>query len=274
MECPKCKIMNPEGKRFCGDCGSALIPIDEEFRKNVEAIVRDQLRDQKMVEIETADAVLLRLKTWAKPFIYALGILAAVLGLLGFRTLKDATDTLKNAQQKALVALQEQAATESKSLSQEAASMRAQLNQVNDQDLVQKLRDAEAQLTRIQAAGRKLKERYESASTELAQVQSGPEDAKVSHRIGMTLRPGDRSGEEARIVAPGSSGPDVQRIQQRLAQLGCYTGQPSGAYDAATKAAVERFNSARGEVLAIGVVDVPTRQALFGKSAATCRAAR
>jgi peptidoglycan hydrolase-like protein with peptidoglycan-binding domain len=274
MDCPKCKTANPEGKRFCGDCGSSLDAIDEEFRKNVQAVVREQLRDRLMVEIETADAVLLRLKTWSKPFLYAVAVLVAVLGLLGFRSLRDAMDGLRNAQQQALQSLRQQAATESKSLEQEAAAMRAKLQKVDDRDLEEKWRQAESQLTKIQAAGKKLKERYESASTELAQVQSGSEDPKVSHRIGMTRRSGDGAGDGPRYVAPGSSGADVQRIQQRLAQLGCYHGEATGNYDGATKSAVERFNQARGDPLATGVVDPPTWEALFSKKvAASCRTA-
>lgn len=281
MDCPKCKTANPDGKRFCGDCGAGLDPIDEEFRRNVQAVIREQLRDQRMVEVETADAVLLRLKTWAKPFLYAVAILAAVLGVLGFRSLKDAADTLNNAQQKALQSLQQQAATESKLLAQEADAVRAQLRKVDNRDLEEKLRQAESQLTKIQVAGKKLKERYESATTELAQVQAGPipsEDRKVSQRMSMTRRSGQASGEEPtaapRYLAPGSTGENVQRVQQRLAQLGCFHGEASGLYDAATKSAVERFNQSRGDLLASGVVDPSTWAALFSNKATTCRTAQ
>ena len=273
MDCPKCKATNPDGKRFCGDCGSSLDSIDEEFRRNVQAVIREQLRDQKMVEIETADAVLQRLKTWAKPLLYSVAVVAAVLGLLGFRTLRDTIEALKTAREQALATLQEQAKHESRSIAETADAIRADYRKLGDQqDLVQKLKQAEDRVASIEVAGKKLKARFELASTELAKQDSaGGRPSTISTNIGMSLRNNGEARSTNRYFVEGSSGPEVERIQQRLRELACFNGELSGAFDAATKAAVERFNSARGDPLATGVVDPATWEALFAGKASRCR---
>jgi hypothetical protein len=46
---------------------------------------------------------------------------------------------------------------------------------------------------------------------------------------------------EGPTLAPGSSGPEVIALQQKLAQLGLFQGGPTGTYDQQTQAAVLRF---------------------------------
>jgi hypothetical protein len=48
------------------------------------------------------------------------------------------------------------------------------------------------------------------------------------------------------VLGPGSRGPDVMQLQQDLAALGLYQGQPTGAYDAETRAGVRAFQGGFG----------------------------
>jgi hypothetical protein len=277
MECPKCKTPNPDDKRFCGDCGAGLDPVDEDFRQRVHELLREHLKDQKLVEIETADAVIARLKTLAKPFLYTLALFITVLGVLGFRSMRDFFDALKSEQASAVQKLRDQASSESKSLAQEAETIRAQYRKLGDQqDLVAQLRQTEAQLKSIQTASQGLKQRYEQLGTELATAQSvqpAGSASAVPSEAGIRSGGANREGPAAAgIYAVGSSGPEVLRIQRRLRELGCYNDEATGEYDQATKAAVSKFNEARGDVLAIGVVDSATSSALFaGNRSVRCR---
>jgi hypothetical protein len=49
-------------------------------------------------------------------------------------------------------------------------------------------------------------------------------------------------------LGPGSSGPQVVRLQEDLASLGVYAAQPTGAYDGPTIVAVQAFQSQQGVV--------------------------
>ena len=64
-----------------------------------------------------------------------------------------------------------------------------------------------------------------------------------------------------RIHDPLMEGPDVQNVQERLADLGYYTGEVSGVYDKATAEAVRAFQEAYG-LTADGVVGPITWDAI------------
>lgn len=65
-----------------------------------------QLKDAKVLEMETAQAVTDRLLTWSKWFALAIGapltLGAIVLGSLGYHTYSDFTSTVSSVEQKAL----------------------------------------------------------------------------------------------------------------------------------------------------------------------------
>jgi hypothetical protein len=48
------------------------------------------------------------------------------------------------------------------------------------------------------------------------------------------------------VLGPGSQGPAVTQLQQDLAALGLFQGQPSGSYDAETRAGVRAFQGGFG----------------------------
>jgi hypothetical protein len=103
MECPHCKVSNPDGKHFCGDCGSPLDPtVGRMVRDQVEEILSERFKEQKVVEIETTQAIASRLSDWAKLFAFFVGIpvaaLLAIVGMLGIRTYSDFSEKVQKAQ--------------------------------------------------------------------------------------------------------------------------------------------------------------------------------
>ncbi|MBR4081936.1 MAG: peptidoglycan-binding protein [Clostridia bacterium] len=68
-------------------------------------------------------------------------------------------------------------------------------------------------------------------------------------------------------LRPGSSGSAVKTLQQKLKDLGYYTGSIDGKYGAGTKAAVEKFQKKKG-LTRDGIAGPKTLSALFGTSSA------
>jgi hypothetical protein len=101
IECPRCKAASPDGKKFCGECGSPLdasapasgVQPAAALRDQVSAILEQRYRDQKVVEIETTQAIANRLLEWAKLLAFFVGIpvtlLLLILGVLGIKTYRD-----------------------------------------------------------------------------------------------------------------------------------------------------------------------------------------
>jgi F0F1-type ATP synthase membrane subunit b/b' len=114
VKCPQCKADNIEGKNFCSDCGSLLTPqLKPLVRAQVEECIKEYVKDQKVVDIETTEAIVERFHRWAKWFLVPATILLAILGLvfalLGFsdytafrKTVQRATDELKPKLEQAL----------------------------------------------------------------------------------------------------------------------------------------------------------------------------
>ena len=144
MECPKCKSINPDDKKYCGDCGGVLSiesrPIldlaDPHIRKGLQDAVKDQLKDQKVVEIEITQAIAARLSDWAKLFGFFVGIplavFAIVLGFLGFKTFSDFASVVDKAQRDVTGSLQ-QAQREADTLRTEADSLKADYQNLKTQ---------------------------------------------------------------------------------------------------------------------------------------------
>lgn len=100
--CPHCKAENPDEKKFCGDCGASLADplaanvrdaIDAAVAARVEAVLHDRYKDQKLLEVETTQAIAERFSGWAKLLGFFVGVpvalLLLVLGLLGVKTYGD-----------------------------------------------------------------------------------------------------------------------------------------------------------------------------------------
>ncbi|MEH2414398.1 peptidoglycan-binding protein [Nostoc sp.] len=63
------------------------------------------------------------------------------------------------------------------------------------------------------------------------------------------------------LLSPGSQGPDVQRLQTQLKQLGYYSGVVDGQYNASTEIAVAKFQKAKG-LKVDGITGLATRARL------------
>jgi general secretion pathway protein A len=72
----------------------------------------------------------------------------------------------------------------------------------------------------------------------------------------------DFEGFSAKLV-PGSSGPEVRRLQQLLSRVGVYAGEPSLTYDAGTTEAVARFQRSH-RLMPDGIVGPLTKIVLYG----------
>jgi hypothetical protein len=162
-DCLRCKTPNPDGQRYCGDCGATLspdavlTPADTSLEERIRKILNDRYENQKLVEIETAQAIAQRLSDWAKLLAFFVGIpvalLLLVLGGLGIksyndfsglveRSQKDVAQRLENAQQRA-TKLQ----TEGASLASDYEKLRAQFT--DTAELAAKVNTLTAQVDRI-----------------------------------------------------------------------------------------------------------------------------
>lgn len=74
MECFKCQSSNPEGKKFCGDCGALLDSnlgavesyLQDNLPLRLQEIIKHQYKDSKLVEMEVTEAVANRFSNWGK----------------------------------------------------------------------------------------------------------------------------------------------------------------------------------------------------------------
>src|SRR5258708_26701159 len=104
VECVNCRAQNPTGKNFCGDCGTPLgsasrAPFEPLLRRQILEILKEQLKDQKAIEMETSIAIASRVSEWAKLFgIYAgipLAILVLTLAFLGIKSFTDLSASIE-----------------------------------------------------------------------------------------------------------------------------------------------------------------------------------
>jgi hypothetical protein len=81
-------------------------PHNEAIRQEVGRALDARLRDQKTVEIEIAQAIIVRLSGWARLFGFFVGIpialLLAALGIFGVKTYSDFSARVNQAKEEAL----------------------------------------------------------------------------------------------------------------------------------------------------------------------------
>ena len=111
VQCKSCESQNPEGNHFCGKCGKPLDSILESAREDVVREIETRItaavaswKDQKLVDVETTEAIVNRLQSWAKLFGFFVGIPAfiIIIGLtyLGYSKYTDVVATINEAQKK------------------------------------------------------------------------------------------------------------------------------------------------------------------------------
>jgi len=149
-ECQRCHATNPDGKRFCSDCGAPLDQtlavasqmVDASVRAQVQSILTEHYKDQKMVELETTQAIAVRFSEWGKLLGFFLGIPVAVLLLtlaaLGIKTYSDFVGQIRKAQTDVATALksaQDNAAklkTDGETLAKEYDNLRTRFRDTSD----------------------------------------------------------------------------------------------------------------------------------------------
>jgi hypothetical protein len=110
MECIRCNGVNPQGKRYCGDCGAPLDPnagplmelIELSLNQRIQSILKEQLKDKQLVELEITESIVSRLSNWTKLLGFFVGIplllLAFLLGFFGIQTYSDFSKIVKATQ--------------------------------------------------------------------------------------------------------------------------------------------------------------------------------
>jgi hypothetical protein len=100
-------VTDVSDKAFWGACGDVLgapSVTDDDLQRRVRAIIRGELEDKKVVEVEVTEAVLDRINGWAKTLAFFAGIpmalLLGVLGVLGFRKYSDLWQLVSAAEDK------------------------------------------------------------------------------------------------------------------------------------------------------------------------------
>lgn len=97
MNCPNCNSANVDGKKYCSDCGTPLDPqmqrLEIFVKTQVEKAIQEKFKDQKLVDVETSQAIAERLHGWGKMFAFFVGIpfalLLIVLGVGGVEKYGD-----------------------------------------------------------------------------------------------------------------------------------------------------------------------------------------
>jgi len=140
MQCLKCNAQNPEDKKFCGDCGAQLkssAPLSEsDLRAHIRTVIREELADQRVVEVEITEKVLGKLSDWAKLLSYFAGIpLAAALLLFGFLGVKKYADlsALASAAESKIAPVIAKAQANSAAVEKQTEMMKSESQAVEDQ---------------------------------------------------------------------------------------------------------------------------------------------
>src|SRR5882724_6990882 len=97
MTCPQCNSPSAEGKKYCADCGTPLDPqakhLETFVKTQVEESIKERFKDQKLVDIETSQAIAERFHGWAKLFGFfvalPVAIVLIVLSFLGIQKYSD-----------------------------------------------------------------------------------------------------------------------------------------------------------------------------------------
>ncbi|MCP4406058.1 MAG: hypothetical protein GY801_53290 [bacterium] len=157
MECLRCNVSNPEGQKYCGNCGMNLDPtlgplkdfLESNLQQEVQAVLKEQIKDQKVLEVETAQAIVSKLSDWAKLFAYCVGIpltlLLIVLGVLGIKTYTDISKAADKAE---------------KTITQRVSEVLQKSQKFNDES------------ARLQEAQQKLQEQQVALTSQIAAIEA------------------------------------------------------------------------------------------------------
>jgi hypothetical protein len=200
VECPRCKAENPDGKRFCGDCGGPLEPallainqfIGTSLRDQVKSILNENYKDQKLVDLETTQAIASRFSEWAKLLGFFIGIPVAILLLilaaLGIKTYTDFLVQVGKTQQ----------------------------------DVTAQLKTAQASATKLKVDGESLAADYDKLRARFSDTSA------IAAQVELLSQKVDRIGEKLGFTASSKVSPTIrnqiesafQKYQEYLKSLG------------------------------------------------------
>ena len=94
MQCLVCKSQNPDGKKFCGDCGSPLeqsIPslVEAKISESLNGALDKRLEQYKQAEFELTERIATRILGWAKTALSIVSIPIVILGAFGLKGVWD-----------------------------------------------------------------------------------------------------------------------------------------------------------------------------------------
>jgi DNA gyrase/topoisomerase IV subunit A len=111
--------------------------LDVLLPSKIQEIIRQQYKDQKILELETTQAIVTRLSDWSKLFGFVVGIPIALvlvlLGFLGFRTYADFSKQITEAQTQAIASLRSDALATANKLKTEGETLSAQYEKLRNQ---------------------------------------------------------------------------------------------------------------------------------------------
>ncbi|HMW00479.1 MAG TPA: hypothetical protein PKE58_10055 [Acidobacteriota bacterium] len=101
MNCPRCNAGNPDGKKYCGDCGTLLETnltlVSPEGRAYIKALMKEEFKDRELVEHQVALAVWDIFYKRIQIGTIVIGAFLVILSGLGWSKYKDINVVLQDA---------------------------------------------------------------------------------------------------------------------------------------------------------------------------------
>jgi uncharacterized membrane-anchored protein YhcB (DUF1043 family) len=188
MDCVICKAQNPEGAKYCTNCGIRLDLSSGPLKDILEASVRQEVdralqryvKEERIAEFDITEKVTTRLLGWAKILGTLIGVLLVVAGLLGVKSLTDLYEKAKKELQVSVESAKkelEKQKTELSTLTSDYTNLHDRYTQLNS-----KLPEYE----QISQSATELKTRLDRITNSLAQQDKriGELDSQVQKLIG------------------------------------------------------------------------------------------
>jgi hypothetical protein len=208
MDCLRCAASNPDSKKYCGDCGAPL-QLDSAsvrdflatgMREEIQRAIKDQLKDQKVVEVEVTEAIVTRLSNWGKALTYLvgvpLGLLVLVLSILGINKLSDLSGLVDVAKHKAELTMNSQIEDARKQVETAQKDMSSKVDQAR-KDVDQQVVIAREQANKLKSETDQLLAELNQYRPQLAELKDvnkrlSTVEAKLSPGISLSVVDGAR----------------------------------------------------------------------------------
>lgn len=108
MICWSCNSENADANSYCAHCGVSLDPTLEKFDSYIDdriaVEIGKKLRDQKLVEYEVGEAVVVRLLSWGRGLAILVGLIISMLGYFGFSEISGTSAFVRDAKKQIEIA--------------------------------------------------------------------------------------------------------------------------------------------------------------------------